>query len=150
MDTNKLILARTLHWLHEGPELEDFVAGIPGLYESGAFTTYHGEARSNIRSVLAALPGAANSHLTLSWSIIGLAQRAMTKNLSKPIQQRRIKTCLRVLYYVPRAIRDTLAPYAASKHYCLEILPLLNSPESLDIIEELWDSPNDDVALSVR
>ncbi|KAI9439658.1 hypothetical protein H4582DRAFT_2215160 [Lactarius indigo] len=38
----------------------------------------------------------------------------------------------------------------AGEHYVLGILPILNSPESLEIIEELWDSPNDDVALSAR
>ena len=131
--------------------MEEFVTRIPGLYESEAFTfTYHGETTSDIRSVLAALPRAAYTHVTLSWSIIWLAQRAITRNLSKPIQRRRVKTCLRALYYIPGAIRDLLASYAACKHYCLEILPLLNSPESLEIIEELWDSPNDDVVLSVR
>ena len=150
MDMNKTTLARTLHWLNKDHELEEFVAGIPGLYVSEAFTAYHGEAKSGIRSVLAALPGAANSHLTLSWSIIGLAQRVITSNLSGPIQQRRTQTCLRALYYIPGAIRDMLASYAVGKHYCLEILPLLNSPESLEIINELWDSPNDDVSLSVR
>jgi hypothetical protein len=56
MDTNKTMLARTLHWLHEDHELEEFAAGIPGLYESEAFTTYHGEVKCDIRSVLAALP----------------------------------------------------------------------------------------------
>ena len=106
--------------------------------------------KCDIRSVLAALPRAANSQLTLSWSIIWLAQRSISRNLSKTIQQRRIKTCLRALYYIPGAIRDILASYAVGRHYCLEILPLLNSPESLEIIDELWDSPNDDVSLSVR
>ncbi|KAN0130553.1 hypothetical protein V8E53_011639 [Lactarius tabidus] len=76
--------------------------------------------------------------------------RAITSNLSKPIQQKRTQACLRALYYIPRAIRDLLASYAAGKHFCLEILPLLNSPESLEIIDELWDTPNDDIALSVR
>jgi hypothetical protein len=150
LDINKQMLARTLHWLNKDHELEEFVVGIPGLYESETFATYHGEARSDIRSVLAALPGAGNSHLTLSWSIIGLAQRVPTRNLSEHNQQRRTQTCLRALYYIPGAIRDMLASYSAGKHYCLEILPLLNSPESLEIIEELWDSSNDDVALSVR
>ena len=149
MDMDKQIFEKTLHWLNKDHELEEFAAGIPGLYESEAFT-YHGEGKSDIRSVLAALPGAANSQLTLSWRIIQLAQRAITSNLSGPIQQRRIKTCLRALYYIPGAIRDILASYEAGKRYCLEILPLLNSPESLEIIDELWDSPNDDVSLSVR
>ena len=39
---------------------------------------------------------------------------------------------------------------AARTYYCLEILPLLNSSESLDLIEELRDTADDDVALSVR
>jgi hypothetical protein len=30
------------------------------------------------------------------------------------------------------------------------IFPLLNSEESLDLIEELWDGDNNDVSLSVR
>jgi hypothetical protein len=51
---------------------------------------------------------------------------------------------------MPGAIRDVLAPYAVGRHYCLEILPLLNPPDSLEITDEFWDSPNHDVALSVR
>ncbi|KAF8268507.1 hypothetical protein EI94DRAFT_1700246, partial [Lactarius quietus] len=76
--------------------------------------------------------------------------RAIASSLSKPIRLRRTHTCLRALYHIPGAIRDLLASYAAGRHYCLEILPLLNSPESLEIIDELWNTPNDDVALSVR
>ena len=139
IDANKDILAWTLHWLNEDHELEEFVAGIPGLYESVAFTHNDGD---DIRPVLAALPGPTSFHAPLPWSIIWLAQRTST------IQQKR--SCLKALYYIPGAIRDLLASYAAGKHYCLEILPLLNSPESLEIIDELWDTPNDDVALSAR
>ncbi|KAH8991231.1 hypothetical protein EDB92DRAFT_685064 [Lactarius akahatsu] len=86
---------------------------------------------------------------SLPWSIIRLAQRPLT---SKPQYDRPQRTwvCLKALYYIPGAIHDLLAPYAAGEHYCLELLPLLNSPESLEIIDELWDTPNDDVALSVR
>ena len=146
---NKKILTRTLHWLYEDHELEDFVAGIPGLYQSEAFT-YSGDVRLDIRPVLATLPGPANSHVPLSWSIIWLAQRGVTRNLSKPIQQRRTQTSLRALYHIPGAIRDILASYAAGTHFCLEMLPLLNSPESLEVIHELWDTLNDDIALSVR
>jgi hypothetical protein len=89
-------------------------------------------------------------HALLPWSIIRLAQRAITSNLSEPIRRQRFKACLKALYYIPGAIRDLLAPYAAGKQYCLEILPLLNSIESLEIINELWDILRDDVALSVR
>jgi hypothetical protein len=157
IDANTNLLARTLHWLHEDHELEEFVAGIPGLYESEAFSRVRTDAggdvqrkQLDIRPVLAVLPGPTNSDTPLPWSIIRLAQRAITSKLSKPIQQKRTQACLRALYYIPGAIRDLLASYAAGKHFCLEILPLLNSSESLEIIEELWDTPNDDVALSVR
>ena len=40
----------------------------------------------------------------------------------------------------PEAIRDVLAPHAAGTYYCLELLPLLNPPESLSLIEEWWDT----------
>ncbi|KAF8492556.1 hypothetical protein F5888DRAFT_890509 [Russula emetica] len=82
--------------------------------------------------------------------IVQLSQRAITSGLSELVQQRRTRACLKALYYIPGAIRDVLAPYAAGTYYCLELLPLLNSPESLSLIEELWDTTNDDVALSVR
>jgi hypothetical protein len=154
MDIYRKTFVWTLHQLDQDHELEEFVAGIPGLYESEAFsrvgTDDGGDVQRNIRPVLAVLPGPTNSDTPLPWSIIRLAQRAITSNLSKPIKQQRTQACLRALYYIPGAIRDLLASYAAGKHFCLEILPLLNSPESLEIIDELWDTPNDDVALSVR
>ncbi|KAI9449822.1 hypothetical protein BJY52DRAFT_1419836 [Lactarius psammicola] len=151
MDIYKKTLVWTLSQLDQDRELEEFVAEIPCLYESRAFSTHENDdVLPHIRSVLAVLPGPTDSHMPLPWSVIQLAQRAIASNLSKPIQQRRTQTCLRALYYIPGAIHDLLATYAAGKHYCLEILPLLNSPESLEIIEELWDTPNDDVALSVQ
>jgi hypothetical protein len=157
MDIYKKTFVWTLHQLDQDHELEEFVAGIPGLYESEAFSRVRTDdggdvqrKQLDIRPVLAVLPGPTNSDTPLPWSIIRLAQRAITSNLSKPIQQKRTQACLRALYYIPGAIRDLLASYAAGKHFCLEILPLLNSSESLEIIEELWDTPNDDVALSVR
>jgi hypothetical protein len=51
---------------------------------------------------------------------------------------------------IPGAIRDVITPYAAGTYNYLELLPLLNSDESLSLIEELWDTDNNDVALSVR
>ena len=86
-------LARTLHLLNEDHELEEFVAGIPGLYESEAFTARGDNSydeQHNIRPVLAGLPGPTNFYVPLSWSIIGLAQRAITSDMSKFTQQRRI------------------------------------------------------------
>ncbi len=147
----KKTLVRTLHWLSEDHELEEFVAGIPGLCESNAFATRdNGDTQPTIRDVLAVLPGPTSFHASLPWSVVQLAQRAFTSKLPKSVQQRRTLACLRALYGIPGAIRDLLAPYAAGKHYCLEILPLLNSQESLEIIDEFWDTPDDDVALSVR
>jgi hypothetical protein len=151
MDIYKNTLLRTLHWLHDDHELEEFVAGIPGLCESKALAVReNGGTQCTIRDVLAILPGPTSFHASLPWSVIQLAQRSFTSNLPKSIQQRRTRACLKALYYIPGAIRDVLAPYAVGKHFCLEILPLLNSSDSLAIMDELWDIPNDDVALSVR
>ena len=147
-------LARTLHWLNEDHELEEFVAGIPCLYESEAFATPGDNSDDVQHNIPAALPGPTNFHVPLFWGIIGLAQRAITNDMSKLvskfIQQRRARTCLRALYYIPGAIRDVLAAYAAGRHYCLKVSPFLNSLESLGIIDELWDSPVEEAALSAR
>ncbi|KAI9434963.1 hypothetical protein H4582DRAFT_2100676 [Lactarius indigo] len=151
MDIYKSTLIRTLFWLKEDHELEEFVTGIPGLCESKALITHEdGDSQRTIRDVLVTLPGPMGFHMSLQWSIIQLAQRALTSKLPKSVQQRRTRACLKAIYYIPGAIRDLLAPYAAGEHYCLELLPLLNSPESLEIIDELWDTPDDDTALSVR
>ena len=151
IDMYKNLLVRTLHWLNEDHELEEFVAGIPGLYESEAVAAHdNGDTRRTIHHVLAVLPGPTSFHAPLPWCIIKLSQRAIASNLLSTIKNRRIMTCLKSLYYIPGAIHDVLASYAAGKHHCLKILPLLNSPESLEIINELWETPNYDVALSVR
>ena len=151
MDRYTETLTWTLNQLDKDHELMEFVSGIPGLYESEIFFSLDDiNGPRNIRPVLAVLPGPKSFDAPLPWSIIWLAKRAIASDLPKPIQQKRTRACLKALYYIPGAIHDLLASFAARKHYCLEILPLLNSPESLEIIEELWDSPNDDVALSVR
>ncbi|KAH9173713.1 hypothetical protein EDB89DRAFT_684384 [Lactarius sanguifluus] len=148
MDIYKETLVRTLNWLSEDRDLEKFIAGIPGLCESKAIAAT--DTQRTIRDELAALPGPTSFNASLPWSIIQLAQRALTSEVPKAVQQRRTRACLKALYYIPGAIRDMLAPYAAGEDHFSEILPLLNTPESLEIIEELWDTPNDDVALSVR
>ncbi|KAH9054999.1 hypothetical protein EDB87DRAFT_1795483 [Lactarius vividus] len=151
MDIYKETLVRTLHWLNEDRELEEFVDGIPGLCESKALATRGtGDTQRNIRDVVAALPGPTNFHASLPWSITQLAQRAFTNNLPKSVQRRRIRACLRALYYIPGAIRDVLTPYAAETKHSSKILPLLNTSESLEIINELQNTPNDDVALPAR
>jgi hypothetical protein len=153
LDIYTSALCRTLNLLDEDHELEEFVAGIPGLSESEALRTFDklsSNARDRVTMVLAALPGPASFHDQLSWSIVELSQRAISSGLSGYIRRRRTQACLKALYYIPGAIRDILAPYAAGTHHCLEILPLLNSPESLGLIEELWDTTNEDIALSVR
>lgn len=151
MDIYRSALGWTLSLLDEDHELEQFISGIPGLRDSEALAPYEyaNDPRRNIRAVLAVLPGPTSFHAPLPWSIIFLAQRPIMSNLSEPIGPQRIKACLRALHYIPGAIRDLLAPYAAKKYYCLQILPLLNSIESLEVIEELWNSQRDDVALSV-
>ena len=151
LDICRSALCRTLKFLDEDHELEEFVSGIPGLSESGALRTVD-ELSPNDggRVVLAALPGPITFHDQLPWSIVQLSQRAITSGLLESIRRRRTQACLKALYYIPGAIRDVLAPYAARTYYCLEILPLLNSSESLDLIEELMDTADDDVALSIR
>ncbi|KAH9055001.1 hypothetical protein EDB87DRAFT_1834477 [Lactarius vividus] len=151
MHIYKKTLVRTLNWLSEDRELEKFVTGIPGLYESEALATHdNGDTQRPIRDVLAALLGPTSFHASLPWSIIQLAQRAFTSKLPESTQQPRTRACLKALYYIPGAIRDLLSPYAAKETHSSKILPLLNSPESLEIIDELQDTPNDDVALPVR
>jgi hypothetical protein len=151
LDIFRTALCRTLYLIDEDHELEDFVAGIPGLSESEALRRFYPLSPHNAgRAVLAALPGPTTFHEQLPWSIVQLSQRAITNGLSESVQQRRTQVCLKALYYIPGAIRDVLAPYAAGTYNCLDLLPLLNSPESLRLIEELWGTDNDDVALSVR
>ena len=151
LDIFRAALCRTLYLVDEDHELEEFVTGIPGLSESEALRKLDTLSPHNAgRVVLAALPGPTTFNEQLPWSIVQLSQRTVTSGLSEFIQQRRTQACLKALYYIPGAIRDVLAPYAAGAYYCLELLPLLNSPESLSLIEELWDTANDDVALSVR
>ncbi|KAH9029364.1 hypothetical protein EDB83DRAFT_1894976 [Lactarius deliciosus] len=135
MDVYKETLVRTLNWLSEDRELEQFVAGIPGLCESKVIAASNSQ--RTIRDVLAALPGPVGFHAPLPWSVIKLAQRAFTGKLPIAVQQRRTRACLKALYYIPGAIRDILAPYAAGEDRSSEILPLLDSPESLEIIEEV-------------
>jgi hypothetical protein len=155
LDIYRTALCRTLYLINEDHELEEFVAGIPGLSESEALRRFDPlsdplSPHNAGRAVLAVLPGPTTFHDQLPWSIVQLSQRAITSGLSEFVQQRRTQACLKALYYIPGAIRDVLAPYAAGAYNCLELLPLLNSPESLTLIEELWDTANKDVALSVR
>ncbi|KAH8983786.1 hypothetical protein EDB86DRAFT_221816 [Lactarius hatsudake] len=150
MHIYKTMLVHTLNWLREDRDLQKFVAGIPGLCESEALTTYDymGDRQHSIRNVLAALPGPTSFHPSLPWSIIQLAQRAISSKL--PESKPRTLACLRALYYIPGAIRDLLAPYAAEKNHSSNIRPLLDSPESLEIIYKLQKTSSDDVAIPVR
>ena len=169
MELYTKLLAWTLDEISKDHELEEFAAGIPDLYESkhiataaditSDLQTRHLERREfllrfitqrNIRRVLADLPVLTNFIGPLSWAILSLANGARFCNLSKDNQYKRTQTCFTALYHIPGAIHDLLSPYAAADKLCYHTLLLLNSPESLDIIDELWDLPNDDVRLSVR
>ena len=148
LDIYRAALFQTVYLINGDHELEEFVAGISGLGESEVLRGFDPLSPHNM--LLAALPGPTTFHEQLPWSIVQLSQRAITSGLSEFVKQRRTQACLKALYNIPGAIRDVLAPYAAGAHYCLELLPLLNSPESLGVIEKLWDTANDDVGLSVR
>ncbi|KAH9167242.1 hypothetical protein EDB89DRAFT_2075055 [Lactarius sanguifluus] len=149
-DKYKNLLLRTLRWLSEDHEVEDVVAGIPACMSPRPFPHKGDDIQRTIRPILADLPELTSSRTSLFWIIVQLAQRASMSGLPKSVQQRRTRACLRALYYIPGAIRDILAAYTADEQYYLEILPLLNAPELLEIIDELWDTPNDAIALSVR
>ena len=169
MELYTKLLAWTLNEISKDHELEEFAAGIPDLYESRHIATTAditsdiqtrppGErdhllrfvTQRNIRRVLADLPVLTNFIGPLSWAILMLANGAQFCNLSKDNQHRRIRTCFIALYHIPGAIHDLLSPYAAADDLCRYTLLLLNSPESLEIIDELWNLANDDVRLSVR
>ncbi|KAI9434955.1 hypothetical protein H4582DRAFT_726870 [Lactarius indigo] len=151
MDIYKKTLVQTLEWLTGDHELEKFVTGIPGLYESEALAlatatpNNNGTQRTTIRDILAALPGPKSFRTSLPWSIIQLARRASTNKLPESVQLPRTRACLKALYYIPGAIRDVLAPYAAKKNHSSRILPLLNSLESLEIINELQNTSDDEL-----
>ncbi|KAH9037337.1 hypothetical protein EDB84DRAFT_1577617, partial [Lactarius hengduanensis] len=152
MDTYRSALGWMLGQLDDDYELEEFVVEIPGLYNSEALVSRNDsdDPQNTIHAVLAVLPGPTSFDAPLPWSIIQLAQRAITHGIPESVRRRRTMASLRALYHIPGAIRDVLSPYASTELYCLAILPLLNTPESLEIIDELWDTPNDDVALSIR
>jgi hypothetical protein len=145
-------LAWTIDQLDKDHEFEEFFAGIPDLYNSLFFFERDGVGLPHtIRPVLAALPGPKSAHVPLAWYILWFAPDAMESDLSKYNQQKRLKTCFRALYHIPGAIRDLLAAYIANDRLLSWFQPLLDTPESLEIIDELWDTyRNDDAALSVR
>ncbi|KAI0260426.1 hypothetical protein BC834DRAFT_544275 [Gloeopeniophorella convolvens] len=140
-----------LNWtadnLDEDHEFEEFARGLPGLYRSQALQS------QNISTgrLLALLRGPRNFHPQLSWSIIRLARRMSTGDLKEPARSKRIKACLRALFHIPGAIHDALATYAVAESYCLEILPVINSVQSMNMSIFLSDAANQDtIALPAR
>ncbi|KAN0130540.1 hypothetical protein V8E53_011626 [Lactarius tabidus] len=150
--TSMKIYRNTLVWtidqLDKDHDIEEFFAGIPDLYESLFFHSLDGVC--TIRPFLAALPGPKSIQVPLAWSILWFALDAIVYDLSKYNQQKRLKTCFRALYFIPGAVRDVLAAHIPDEGPLFRLLPLLDTPESLEVIDDLWDVPNDDVLLSVR
>ncbi|KAI9439631.1 hypothetical protein H4582DRAFT_1941910 [Lactarius indigo] len=110
--------------LNDDQELEKFIDRIPSLCGSMALAT-----RDN------GDPDAPSA-IVLLLSTIQLVWRAFTSRLPKS-----------ALYRIPGAKCSLLALYPAGEHHFSKILPLL---DSLETINELWDTPKDDVTLSVR
>jgi hypothetical protein len=154
--TSMEIYRKTLSWtidqLDTDHDFEEFFAGIPDLYDSLFFFSLDGVGLSRtIRPLLAALPGPKSIRVPLAWNILWFALGAIISDLLKHNHQKRLKTCFKALYFIPGAVRDLLAAHIPDEGPWFRLLPLLNSPESLEIIDELWETPlNDDVALSVR
>jgi hypothetical protein len=146
------IYTKTVVWtidqLDVDTEFDEFFAGIPGLCDSRFLSSHGGPNLS--RSVLAVLPGIKSFGAPLSWSILWLAMIAIWGDISKDKRQKRLKTCFKALYYIPGAIHDLLATYYVDRGLMFRLLPLMNSPESLETFDELLDEYNDDVALSIR
>ncbi|KAN0130532.1 hypothetical protein V8E53_011618 [Lactarius tabidus] len=153
--TSVEIYTKTLVWaidqLDKDHEFEEFFSGIPALYSSQFFRSLDSRGQPlTIRSVLATLPGPKVYDVPLSWSILWLVMTTIRSDLPKHKQQKRLKTCCMALYFIPGAIHDILAAYIADDRLLLHLLPLLDTMESLEVVDELWDEPNDDVVLSVR
>ncbi|KAH9053684.1 hypothetical protein EDB87DRAFT_1707398 [Lactarius vividus] len=67
VDVYKKPIVRMFHWLNDDHELEEFVAGIPGLYWSDALATRNDVvAQRTMSEALAALPGPTSFHASLS------------------------------------------------------------------------------------
>ncbi|KAN0130536.1 hypothetical protein V8E53_011622 [Lactarius tabidus] len=137
--TSMEIYTKTLVWtidqLDKDHDIEEFFAGIPDLYGSVFFISLD----SSIR-------------VPLAWSILWFALDAVEFDLSKYSRQKRLKTCFKALYYIPGAVHDLLAVHIPDGAPLFWLLPLLDTPESLEIIDDLQDLDelNDDVALSAR
>jgi hypothetical protein len=151
MEIYRKTLVWTIDQLDKDHEFEEFFAGIPDLYGSLFFLEHDVIGLpGTIRPVLAALPGPKSFDAPLSWSILWFALATICSDLPKQNQQKRLKTCFKALYFIPGAIRDLPAAYIADKRLLSLSLPLLDTSEWLEIIDELWDGFNDDVMLSVR
>ncbi|KAI0270547.1 hypothetical protein BC834DRAFT_967315 [Gloeopeniophorella convolvens] len=133
------IYTKALKWtgdlLDEDHNLEDFAAGLPGLFSSEALKP------KECVKLLIGLPGPkelSKGH-SLAWSIMELARRAGSAPLSDERRDTRVEVCMRALYYIPGAVHEMLAKFAAREYNCLEILPLINPAKSMSLATRLID-----------
>ncbi len=97
MDTYRSALGWMLDQLDDDHGLEEFVAGVPELYNSEALVPHNGndDPQNTIHAVFAILPGPTSFDAPLPWSIIQLAQREITSGIPESIRRRRTRASIR-------------------------------------------------------
>ena len=134
-------LAWTLDTLDEDHELEQFLAGVPGFYQSRALTTS--------KAILGSLSGPDGFNTMLPWKILEVVERAIDgDHYPLEVRQRRNRTCLSALYFIPGAVHDILSAVRHTSYPPRALLP--RSFDSWSIAAELSLHIDDDVALGAR
>ncbi|KAI0255006.1 hypothetical protein BJV78DRAFT_1279621 [Lactifluus subvellereus] len=134
-------LAWTLDTLDEDHELEQFMAGVPGFYQSRALTTG--------KAILGSLSGPNGFNKILPWKILEVVEHATDgDHYPLEVRQRRHRTCLNALYFIPGAVYDILSAFCHASYPPRASLP--RSLESWGIAAELSPHIDDDVALGAR
>lgn len=139
-------LAWTLDALDEDHELEQFAAGIPGLFVSGAVEQPVG--------MLASISESTTLHPNLGKDIqkliTGSSQRAESRHLlSKARQLRRDRVSLRALYFIPNAIQAALSNAIRGPGNIITIPSFLDGYESWAVADALSQDPRIDMKIKL-
>jgi hypothetical protein len=135
-------LAWTLDSVDEDHELEQFAAGIPGLFVSKAVEQPEG--------MLASISESSNLHPDLGKDI----QKLVTGSspyadslhlLTKASRLWRDRVCLRALYFIPNAIQAALSNAIRGPGGSVAIPPFLDSYESWVVADALSQDPRIDM-----
>jgi hypothetical protein len=134
-------LAWTLDSLDEDHELEQFAAGIPGLFVSNAV--------EQPADMLASISEHSTLHPDLGNDIqklvTGSSPRASLHLLPKASRLWRDRVCLRALYFIPNAIQAALSNVIRGPGGFVTTPPFLNSYESCVLADALSQDPGIDM-----